>query len=780
MKFKKIISSLLIFSIAFGSNIGLNTVEAQSVVSATDNTRIDSQINTATTDLVSVVVELNQKPVYAQIGKSEQETYKLIEKEHNDFKKFLDKSKSKNSIKITQEFYYTTNALAITLPGTEVKNLLNSGIVKKVWFDTGTKNGTSSSSTKVENSSLNSVSFLNVDDLHKDGVAGKVDGKTPIKVGIIDTGIDYNHPDLTKVYMGARNESYNINQVIGWDFVDGDSDPMEATYGDWLEENKKTGVSERQYNSEYYTKHGTHVAGVVGSSGNLTGIAPEVELYGYRVVGPYEKTTLSWILGGVEKSALDDMDVVNMSLAMGDAIDTYLLSNAVNNAVLSGVTVCTSAGNYGANGKSSIVSPTTAPLSISVGASSLPMERETADIEVKTGNGTIYIMDADLVATDNSKVTNLGEKELIDVGFASANELEEKSLKGEVALIDQGSGDISVKVKGAKKAGAVAVVLLSGSEVMDSTYIGSSDEYCPTYKVTYKDSEDIKEKLRNSGNGLVTFSNESSYKKAGDELAVTSSKGPVSNTYDIKPDVVAPGISIYSTVPGKPVFDSNGKFTGKYDYTNAYQMLSGTSMAAPQVTGIAALILSQHPDYTPADVKAAIMNTAVPLAQENLSVYEEGAGRVDAYRAVHSDVLIKSVDTRKTYEDGIATDKDVIEVERGSINFGAKSSNDKISLDKNMVIENNSKTSKNFTTKVEYNESRVSENNSSEINSSKDNGVVLKVPSTITVKNGEVSNFVANITVPNTAKTGTYEGYVYFTDSKTKEEYRVPFAFVKN
>ena len=105
----------------------------------------------------------------------------------------------------------------------------------------------------------------------------------------------------------------------------------------------------------------------------------------------------------------------------------------------------------------------------------------------------------------------------------------------------------------------------------------------------------------------------------GDVLATFSSKGPTEGTLSIKPEVVAPGVAITSAAIG------GGTLTA-----------SGTSMATPHVSGVAALLRAIHADWSPADVKAAIVSTAIPLGNE---VAAEGGGRVDALRAASVDLL---------------------------------------------------------------------------------------------------------------------------------------------
>lgn len=114
-----------------------------------------------------------------------------------------------------------------------------------------------------------------------------------------------------------------------------------------------------------------------------------------------------------------------------------------------------------------------------------------------------------------------------------------------------------------------------------------------------------------------------------DVLAEFSNRGPLPQTYGIKPDVTAPGVGIVAargngTAMGFPVDDF---------YTNA----DGTSMAAPHVTGAAALLLQAEPALGPDELKAWLMNTARPSA--DTTVYEQGGGRVDLGQALDSRVF---------------------------------------------------------------------------------------------------------------------------------------------
>jgi subtilisin family serine protease len=144
-----------------------------------------------------------------------------------------------------------------------------------------------------------------------------------VNIGIIDTGIDYLHPDLG----GGFGPSFKVKG--GYDFVNNDADPMDDN------------------------NHGTHVAGIAAGNGpGLKGVAPDANLYAYKVLAAEGYGYDSWILAAIERvvdpdqnpSTDDKLDVVNMSLGRsGDANDP--MSEAVTNAIAQGVTFCIAAGN---------------------------------------------------------------------------------------------------------------------------------------------------------------------------------------------------------------------------------------------------------------------------------------------------------------------------------------------------------------------------------------------------------------------------------------------------
>src|SRR5262249_56910721 len=112
--------------------------------------------------------------------------------------------------------------------------------------------------------------------------------------------------------------------------------------------------------------------------------------------------------------------------------------------------------------------------------------------------------------------------------------------------------------------------------------------------------------------------------ESADQLAYFSSMGPRFGDYALKPDIAAPGVDILAALAG-----------GTAD-TGYYQTMSGTSMATPHVAGAAAILAQEHPDWTGAQLKDALMSTARPAP--GYTAYQVGSGRVDIAATVTATV----------------------------------------------------------------------------------------------------------------------------------------------
>ncbi|PGL67417.1 hypothetical protein CN925_19585 [Bacillus sp. AFS055030] len=716
---------------------------------------------------VNVIVELNELPAKtAQIAKaikgeeiSLTQANENVEKSQVQFKKDLQsklkKTKSdKDAYRVKHTYKNTLNGVALTLPANQVKSLLNSKVVKAVYSDytvhveppAQTQTEEAKEQTKVD-----SIPFLNIDKLHDQGYTGK-----GIKVGVIDTGVDYNHPDLKHAYKG------------GYDFVDNDNNPMETTYDDW----KKSKKSEYLNGSAYYTDHGTHVSGTIAgqaennSDYKVIGVAPESDLYVYRVLGPYGSGTTAAILAGIDKAVQDGMDVINLSLGASINDPLYATSIAIDNAVLSGVTAVVAAGNSG-DALNTLGSPGAAALALTVGASSVPSKVTSFESQFTSGsnrNGVTMQLMSKKWTDDFSSMTGKSF-DIVNVGLGGPNDYTGKDVNGKIAFIQRGTYALIEKMEHARDHGAVGVIIYNSNpdEGQIPIFLGESNDNIPTFSMTNKDGQAVNN-LFSSGVPSVTFGTKSEKELSGDDLASFSSRGPSGTLYDIKPEVTAPGVDILSTVPS---YIANKEDTS--DYSSAYLRMSGTSMASPHVAGVAALLLQAHPDYTPGDIKTVLMNTADPL-KNPYSVFEVGAGRIDPMQAIHSNTIISVLDKTPYIENG---EEKIIPEQTGGLSYGfvPVSSDKDYSKTTKLSFENSSDKEKKYELSVEYN---VGAKGSLDTNK---NSVTVKVPNTITVKKNSTKQISATLAIPKTAEKGIYEGYITIKEKNNLEErYRIPFG----
>jgi len=758
--------------------------------------QLSPEIDQKSDKLISVIVEFKEKPQKTAVLEAEADGETLsardaqtkVEASHETFQKdlktiFSSELKSKkNPYSIKRSYKQAFNGVSMTLPANKVKILLKSSAVQTVWSDmqVQVEPPVSHEESTKQAVTHTMVTFPGIEKLHEEGYTGK-----GVKIGILDTGIDYNHPDLKGAFKG------------GYDFVDNDNDPMETTYDDW----KKSGKAELENGGSYYTEHGTHVAGIIAGQGKndtdyaVEGVAPDADIYSYRVLGPYGTGSTTAILAGIEKAVSDGMDIISMSLGANYNDPLYPTSIAVNNAVLAGVTAIVAAGNSG-DRMYSLGAPGNASLAITVGASD-------TSVTIPTYIGTLHASTGDLPVDLKLAAQGLTDKiadfegqtlQMVNVGSGGesfywngpTSNGAPIDVRGKVVLIARGTFGISKIMATAKSHGAKAIVLYNTpGDTLQEVYLGNGFSNIPMFLLNNLQGSAIVKKIPSNTSIPLdfTFNNMSQVVTLGDKLADFSSRGPSRVLYDIKPEVTAPGVSVFSTVPS---YMHGADQIGNYQY--AYERLSGTSMATPNVSGLAALLKQAHPNLDPADIKATLMNTAAPLT-DKYSVYEVGAGRVDPYKAVHAETEIQVKDKTETLgkaksdSSGPTTlaSKGIKQIKNitGAINFGEQAVEEKeIKDQRSITLFNNSNKDKTFDVKVQFQtlDARFTGDSRGD-NDATGNGVTLEVKQVVKVKRNSKTNMDASIMVPKTAKLGTYEGYVVYTNQNNPEEkYKIPFA----
>ncbi|MEM0442030.1 MAG: S8 family serine peptidase [Candidatus Nitrosocaldus sp.] len=419
-----------------------------------------------------------------------------------------------------------------------------------------------------------------------------------IKVALIDTGVDYTHKDL---YGFGKDGKV----IAGYDFLDKDDDPLDVD------------------------GHGTAVAGIIAADGEMKGIAPKAKLLAYKIASGSNYTSSLDIVRALERAARDGADIVNISIGM-DRVNEDI-DNAVNNLVRKGIVVVAAAGNSGQNGMGS---PATAKDAITVGATLSTPSSMIATLKINDMKFEAIPMLGSAVDYE-SMITG----ELVYTKFATARDVDGLDLKGKIVLAERG-GPVQIvngverrevvyfsdKERNVASKGAIALIvynnepgLFYGTLIHDN----NSSDYRPRIPVVSISREDglrIKEML---DKGLVSSIELRIFSKP-DMVASFSSKGPASPFY-MKPDLVAPGAGINST-------SLNG----------SYAMNTGTSFAAPHVSGAAALLLQKHPDLRPEEVASLLITTAEPITD----IYDEpypldsaGSGRLAVDKALSAEFV---------------------------------------------------------------------------------------------------------------------------------------------
>lgn len=533
----------------------------------------------------SVIVELKAESIVEAKNKGKKQTKANLSAERGKVINALEKAVV--SADVNREYDYVFSGFSVELPANEMIKLLAIPGVKAVYPNVHyTADVISAEEITAEAFSPNmteSAPFIGSNEAWESGFTGE-----GVTVAVIDTGVDYTHPDLTHAFGSYK----------GWDFVDDDNDPQEGA---------------GQY-------HGTHVSGTVAANGAIKGVAPEATLLGYRVLGPDGGTTED-VVAGIERAVQDGADVMNLSLGNSLNNPDWATSIALDWAMAEGVVAVTSNGNAGPNNWT-VGSPGTSRDAISVGATQLPYNVYTSVLSTSEGVSypTAKVMgfpsDEELLALNGE------EYEFVYVGLGAEADFVGKDLTGKIALISRGGFAFVDKATNAKNAGAVGAIIFNNVAGEHADVPGMA---IPTIKTELADGQKLLAELA-AGNNKVSFNIEFS-KHVEETMADFSSRGPVTLSWMIKPDVSAPGVNIVSTFPG-----------------NSYAALQGTSMSSPHVAGAAAILLQKNPNWGTEDVKSALMNTAVdvidPATEEAYKHNSQGAGSIRIVDALNTKTLV--------------------------------------------------------------------------------------------------------------------------------------------
>jgi subtilisin family serine protease len=511
--------------------------------------------------------------------------------------------------------------------------------------------------------------WIGADKIHA-GLAGYPPrGGEGMVAGVLDTGINWNHPAFSDPGEGLPASSGRWDHVNPYGSQLGlcakatvrCNDKLVGVY-DFVKDDPDTGVVEENNSGKDNIGHGSLVASVVAGNPGfdfapLGGVAPNANIISYRVCflgdpddGEDDGCQSSAILSAIDQAIDDGVDVVNHSIG-GPATDPWSPTSsayAFLNLRAAGVFVVTSAGNSGP-GVETVGSPANAPWIMAVGAAthdrlfssvlqnmSGGASEPPADLYGESLSGGVGIRKIVHARDYGNALCGTGEAELqpdcASNSGVTSNPFAPGTFNGEIVVCDRGIYGRVEKGKNLLRAGAGGYVL---ANTADSPQTVVADSHClPATHIDVQDGDKLRAWLDGGSGHRASISGGTllHIPELGDVLADFSSRGP-NAPYAVnvmKPALIAPGVSILGAAG-----------TG-----NGYAYGSGTSFSSPHVAGAAALLKSVHPDWTPAMIGSALVMTATPeqavdYDDSTATLHKRAAGRPRLDLAVNAGLYLE-------------------------------------------------------------------------------------------------------------------------------------------
>ncbi len=480
-----------------------------------------------------------------------------------------------------------------------------------------------------------------------------------MKIAIIDTGLDVDHQNFgalpeasltetsaTKDYVASYLDSLTANGLDRYNglTIDDVYYNTKVVFGYNYADNNLDITHDNDNNGD----HGTHVAGIAAANkvegSDVVGVAPDAQLFIMKVYGYQHGGYGADIIAALEDALIFGVDVVNMSLgtnagftsSASEFVNSIYARVAETNTVLS-----VSAGNsytagYGntwgtdqnltSNPDNSVISEPAIYQNIMSVASVENVSIMRNYIQVSDGYRMGYVDTNDAYGIPNI-MTLPGAYELVNVGLGTVEEFAEVDVTGKIALVQRGTISFLEKCENACNAGAVAVIVYNNTEGEFGMNLTDCKSTIPGISITLADGEYLLSAMEADPKVSLSF--------PVDLIPMASEKGYTMSDFSswgvtpeltLEPDITAPGGNIYSTI-------NNGE----------YGLMSGTSMAAPNVSGITALVMQyakanfEMEDYR-TFVQHLLMSTSSPLPFGDSGLFHsprhQGSGLANAFDSV--------------------------------------------------------------------------------------------------------------------------------------------------
>lgn len=419
--------------------------------------------------------------------------------------------------------------------------------------------------------------------------------------------------------------------------------------------------------------HGTHTATTAAGNrvkasifntliGRVEGMAPRARVAVYKAcwLRPGDQRAscnTSDLANAIDAAVADGVDIINYSVGSSLTSITAPDDLALLAATKAGVLTVVAAGNEGPN-LGTIGSPAGGPWVLTAAASSrdgktslealeiTAPQRIAGLYEVREANFTPQLVDVG--SLEGELLLGDDGEDVFENGAAGTTSdaceplINDAEMSGKIALIQRGGCEFETKIANAEDAGAIAALVynVAGDPIVMNGETDSST--IPALMIGQADANLILAEV-DDGNivsvvfdkDLILIENES-----GNAMASFSARGPAPIPDILKPDVTAPGINILAGFTP----DAANAMPGEN-----FAYLSGTSMSAPHVAGIAALLLQAHPDWSPAAIKSALMTTArqsvtASGSESAANPFDFGAGHIVPNDAVDPGLIYDITD----------------------------------------------------------------------------------------------------------------------------------------
>ncbi|GMY34727.1 subtilisin-like protease SBT1.5 [Fagus crenata] len=491
-----------------------------------------------------------------------------------------------------------------------------------------------------------SPQFLGLKKTDNSGLLKESDFGSDLVIAVIDTGISPNHHSFNDKDLGPIPSKWKGHCITAVDFPASSCNNklIGARYFSqgYESTNGKINETVETRSPKDTDGHGTHTASIAAgryvfpastlgyARGVAAGMAPKARLAAYKVCwnsGCYD----SDILAAFDAAVADGVDVISLSVG-GVVVPYHLDAIAIGSfaAADAGIFVSASAGN---GGPGALTVTNVAPWVTTVGAGTIDRdfpadvklgnEKVIPGTSVYGGPGLVPGRMYPLVYGGSAQTGNGGD------GYSSSlcleGSLDPNFVKGKIVLCDRGINSRTAKGEVVKKAGGVGMVLANA--IFDGEGLVADCHVLPATAVGATGGDQIRKYLTETKKPIVTieFKGPRVGIRPAPVVASFSARGSNPETPEIvKPDVIAPGLNILAAWP-----DSVGPSGMALDKRRTeFNILSGTSMACPHVSGLAALLKAAHPEWSPAAIRSALMTTAYTVDNRGQTMIDESTGNV--------------------------------------------------------------------------------------------------------------------------------------------------------